>query len=280
MTISTPHSYYPVGVKIPNYVPNEGSTLALVSTFAVTCVVVLTVAKTLATYVNPRITISELSKVLWFTLCTSYPFPPPIFARSCINKRPGGSIHLFLEGYYALNFATLPGSQHILAQLWKEYSMSDSRYLTSDAFVMSMESITAWCWGPLGFILAAFIVADNPFRHPLQIIISTGQLYGDVLYFGTCAFDFLVYGIEYSRPENYYFYGYFVLLNGFWILIPGRRWFSIFPSLFLKEELVREIGANRAIVLIADSVRACGRVFAEAKRMKTVGMNGAAKKRS
>lgn len=142
-----------------------------------------------------------------------------VFPRT--NKLLGGSIHFILEGYYAMKFATLPSSQHILAQLWKEYSMSDSRYLTSHAFVMSMESITAWCWGPLSFLLASFIVTDHPLRHPLQIIISTGQLYGDVLYYGTCAFDFLVYGIEYSRPEGYYFYGYFVLLNGFWIVIPA-----------------------------------------------------------
>lgn len=70
------HSYYPIGVKVPNYVPNEWSTLALVSTFAVTCIIVLTVAKTIATNANPRITIPELSKVLWFTLCTS---PLPLF---------------------------------------------------------------------------------------------------------------------------------------------------------------------------------------------------------
>lgn len=34
------------------------------------------------------------------------------------------------------------------------------------------------------------------------------------------------------------------------------------------------------IVLIADSVRACGRAFAEIKRMRAAGMNGAAKKSS
>ena len=160
----------------------------------------------------------------------------PNLSRPSINKRPGGSIHLLLEGYYALNFATLPGSQHLLAQLWKEYSMSDSRYLTSHAFVMTMESITAWCWGPLSFLLASFIATDHPFRHPLQIIISTGQLYGDVLYYGTCAFDFLVYGVEYSRPENYYFYGYFVLLNGFWIVIPGCKWFFFFFFLSFHQD--------------------------------------------
>jgi cholestenol delta-isomerase len=71
------HSYYPVGVEIPNYVPNEWSTLALVSTFAVTCVIVLGTAKHLATKANPGIAISELSKALWSTLCK----PPPLFFR-------------------------------------------------------------------------------------------------------------------------------------------------------------------------------------------------------
>lgn len=69
--MTTPHSYYPVGVKIPNYVPNERSTLALVSTFAVTCIIVLTASKTIATNADPHITIRELSQVLWFTLCTN-----------------------------------------------------------------------------------------------------------------------------------------------------------------------------------------------------------------
>lgn len=32
--------------------------------------------------------------------------------------------------------------QTLYAQLWKEYSLSDSRYLTSDAFTVSVEAIT------------------------------------------------------------------------------------------------------------------------------------------
>jgi cholestenol delta-isomerase len=88
-----------------------------------------------------------------------------------------------------------------------------------------MESITALFWGPLSFLLAGFIATDHPLRHPLQIIISLGQLYGDVLYYGTCAFEFLVNGLEFSRPERYYFWGYFMLLNMFWIVIPlGECW--------------------------------------------------------
>jgi cholestenol delta-isomerase len=143
-----------------------------------------------------------------------------LYTQCGVLTSTGCPIHFVLEGYYASNFTTLQGSQHILAQLWKEYSLSDSRYLTSDGFMVIMESVTAWGWGPLSLVLAYFIVTDNAFRHPLQIIISLGQLYGNILYYGICAFDFLVYGIEYSRPENYYFYGYFVFLNAFWIVIP------------------------------------------------------------
>jgi hypothetical protein len=55
----------------------------------------------------------------------------------------GGCIHLFFEGYFAYNFRRMGSMQDLFGQLWKEYSLSDSRYLTQDAFVLCMESITA-----------------------------------------------------------------------------------------------------------------------------------------
>ncbi|KAL4779446.1 Emopamil-binding protein [Aspergillus varians] len=229
------HSYYPLGVEIQQYVPNESSTLALVSIFALACILVFAVAFSFATKINPSISNCDLSIVFWFALC--------------------GSIHSILEGYYAFNFTDLAGKQTLLAQLWKEYSMSDSRYLTSNSFVMSMETITAVFWGPLSFLLVSFIITDNPFRHPLQIIISLGQLYGDVLYYATCAFEYFVYGLEFSRPEGYYFFGYFVFLNAFWIVIP--------------------------LMLLFSSVKACGRAFTDVKSVKvamTNGVNGTVKK--
>lgn len=75
-----------------------------------------------------------------------------------------GTIHLFFEGrilrsnvelqcritgrlrdlgYFAFNHASMPGMQDFFGQLWKEYAMSDSRYLTSDPFVLCMETVTA-----------------------------------------------------------------------------------------------------------------------------------------
>jgi len=52
-------------------------------------------------------------------------------------------IHLVFEGYFAYFHATMPEDDNIFAQLWKEYSLSDSRYLTSDPLVVCMERITA-----------------------------------------------------------------------------------------------------------------------------------------
>lgn len=48
-----------------------------------------------------------------------------------------------LQGYFAYNFRHMGGMQDLYGQLWKEYALSDSRYLTQDAFVLCMETVTA-----------------------------------------------------------------------------------------------------------------------------------------
>lgn len=64
------------------------------------------------------------------------------------------------------------------------------------------------------------ITTEHPLRHSFQIIVSLGQLYGDVLYYGTSMFDHFVANKQYSRPEAYYFWCYYVLMNTFWIIFP------------------------------------------------------------
>ena len=112
------------------------------------------------------------------------------------------------------------GDAGLMGQMWKEYSLSDSRYLTSDTFVVCMEAITAVLWGPLSLLCAYFIATDHPARYPFQAIVSLGQLYGDVLYYATCAFEEAFRHAVYSRPDPAYFWGYYVFLNSFWIVIP------------------------------------------------------------
>lgn len=123
-------------------------------------------------------------------------------------------------GYFAFNFYHMGSRLSLFGQLWKEYALSDSRYLLQDPFTTSMEFITAVVWGPMSFACAYFILTDNPYRYVFQSIISLGQLYGDVLYYMTASFTHVVLGTTHWRPEMYYFVGYFIFLNAFWIVIP------------------------------------------------------------
>ncbi|KAK5047743.1 hypothetical protein LTR84_006408 [Exophiala bonariae] len=120
------------------------------------------------------------------------------------------------------------GAQDLFGQLWKEYALSDSRYLTSDPFVLCMETITAVCWGPLSFFMVYAIITSHPLRYPVQAIVSLGQIYGDILYYATCLFDHYYKNMTYCRPEAYYFWCYFFFMNFIWIVIPGSLlWDSI-----------------------------------------------------
>ncbi|KAK3384083.1 EBDP4, emopamil-binding protein [Lasiosphaeria ovina] len=214
-TVTIPHPYYPVGVEVAGYLANEWGVLTLISLFAACCAGVFSLAYLAVIKVRPSLPTSELFTLLWFVL--------------------SGCIHAFFEGYYVYNFRAMGGLQTLFGQLWKEYSLSDSRYLTSDPFVLCMETITAVFWGPLSFVVAYMIATEHPLRHAFQIIVSLGQLYGDVLYYATSMFDHYMFDISYCRPEGYYFWGYYFLMNAFWIVIP--------------------------IVLLVSSVKQCAKAF-------------------
>lgn len=57
-------------------------------------------------------------------------------------------------------------------------------------------------------------------RHPMQVIVCLSHLYGDTLYYATSLFDHYVNGISYCRPEGYYFWLYYFLMNFIWIVVP------------------------------------------------------------
>lgn len=48
-----------------------------------------------------------------------------------------------MPGYFSLNHTRMATMGDFFGQLWKEYALSDSRYLTSDPFVLTMETTTA-----------------------------------------------------------------------------------------------------------------------------------------
>ncbi|KAF2641934.1 EBDP4, emopamil-binding protein [Massarina eburnea CBS 473.64] len=225
------HPYYPVEAVVVDYVANKWNTFELCSLFASGCAVIFVITFALVKKVRPNVSASDLSVIMWFVLC--------------------GFIHFFFEGYFAYNFRNMGRMQDLFGQLWKEYSLSDSRYLTQDAFVLCMETITAVAWGPLSFVTAGLIATDHPLRYPLQIIVSLGQFYGDILYYATSMFDHYLLGKAYCRPEAAYFWGYFVLMNAFWIVIPlllifsavGASW-RAFEALSKAERLLKGGAAN------------------------------------
>lgn len=59
-----------------------------------------------------------------------------------MNFVTAGILHCFFEGYFITHHDRMGSTQDTLGQLWKEYAKSDSRYLVSDSFVVSIEFIT------------------------------------------------------------------------------------------------------------------------------------------
>lgn len=132
-----------------------------------------------------------------------------------------------LLGYFIKHHASLAGSQSVRAQLWKEYALSDSRYLTSDPFMLCVEGLTVLAHGSLCFLTAATIVygvglpaGSSGLRHILQMVVSTLHLFGVLLYYGTLLFEESVHGTSHCRPEFLYRWVYFAGMNAPWVVVP------------------------------------------------------------
>jgi hypothetical protein len=142
------------------------------------------------------------------------------------NGCAGGCIHLFFEGYFAYNFRRMGGMQGVLSlgltlldpgrvcALHGEHHCRMSPPPLYSVRAVLIGSLQIF-WGPMSFMTAGLIAVDHPLRYPFQIIVSLGQLYGDVLYYATSMFDHYILDLSYSRPEAAYFWGYFVLMNAY-----------------------------------------------------------------
>ncbi|KAI1450738.1 EBP-domain-containing protein [Annulohypoxylon stygium] len=195
------HPYYPVGVYIPAYAPNEAPVYVLLAALVGMLGFAVLGASAVALKVNPRLTRCNLAVFCWFVM--------------------NGCLHCFFEGYFVLSHSTIVSSQNLFAQLWKEYALSDSRYLTSDSFMLSVESITVLIWGPLCFANAVSIVRGSPYRHALRIIVCMGHMYGVALYYSTSLCEEYLTDLSHSRPEFLYFWVYYVGFNLPWVIVPS-----------------------------------------------------------
>jgi cholestenol Delta-isomerase len=119
--------------------------------------------------------------------------------------------------------------------------------------------------------VAALITIHHPLRHPLQIIVSVGQIYGLILYYGTSMFDHYYKGIAYSRPEFLYFWVYYFFMNFIWMVFPGSK--------FARHATTRTRNLlSLWVVLLYSSVSNIARAFKALEKMNiTLQGNGAIK---
>ncbi|KAL1915710.1 uncharacterized protein VTP21DRAFT_6469 [Calcarisporiella thermophila] len=190
------HPYYPRNAIISNYTPNTLSMSQCLAGIGVPVLITM-VAGYLMVRDHPKVQGVHRAIFLWFAVC--------------------GLIHFVLEGYFGVFHSTMAGDQTFLGQLWKEYAHGDSRYLTSDSFVVNMERITALFWGPLSYLCCYAIYSNKPYRHIVQLVVSLGQLYGCVLYFATTLFE----GSPHINPHWIYTWVYFFFFNILWTIIPS-----------------------------------------------------------
>ncbi|KAJ5241477.1 uncharacterized protein N7469_003068 [Penicillium citrinum] len=195
------HPYYPLGAAIVGYSPNQTSLLELLAKAGGGCAALLGLTWAVVSYLRPSLRLADRIAILWFVL--------------------SGSLHCIFEGYFMIHHGHMAESQDFLGQLWKEYALSDSRYMTSDTLVLCMETMTVLLWGPLCYVVAYLAVTQHSLRHPMQLVVCMSHLYGDTLYYATSLFDDFVNGVPYCRPEPYYFWLYYFFMNFIWIVVPG-----------------------------------------------------------
>ncbi|KAJ5091175.1 hypothetical protein NUU61_006045 [Penicillium alfredii] len=200
------HPYYPLGAKIADYSPNQTPVLELLFLAAAASIVLLGVTLAVVSYVRPTLRMADRIAILWFVL--------------------SGSLHCFFEGYFMIHHDHMASAQDLFGQLWKEYALSDSRYMTADTLVLCMETMTVLIWGPLCFVVAYLIANRHSLRHAIQVIVCMSHLYGDALYYATSLFDEYVHGRAYCRPEPYYFWVYYFFMNFIWIVVPSYYLFD------------------------------------------------------
>ncbi|KAL6694691.1 Emopamil-binding protein [Trichoderma pleuroticola] len=219
------HPYYPLGVSIPNYRPNDLPLSRSLPVFGALIGAVVVSAYLLAgsgSGSRHRVRPIDRFAASWFALC--------------------GFLHVAFEGYYILHRTSISSKNTLFAQLWKEYALSDSRYLTSDIFTVCVETITVFAWGPLSLITVICICTNHPSRHLFQIVVCVAHLYGVALYYATNWAEQRFHGVSYSRPEFLYFWVYYVGFNAPWAIVPFflladsyRRIVTAFRALHEKE---------------------------------------------
>lgn len=191
------HPYYPRDLKLPGYQPATLGFVEILSGFALSAAILIATVW-IASGRLQNVTATDRRWMCWFAFT--------------------GATHFIVEGTVVIDGKFYQDrTGNFLREIWKEYAKADSRYASRESFTICMEFATAFIEGPCCFMILYGIAKRRSWRHVLQLMVSLGQLYGDILYFMTFFYE----GMIHSRPEALYFWIYFVFVNAIWILVPG-----------------------------------------------------------
>ncbi|KAK2451728.1 putative 3-beta-hydroxysteroid-Delta(8),Delta(7)-isomerase [Trifolium repens] len=209
-----PHPYVPRDLHLPGYVPCFLSQSNILTVFASFTVIVFAVTWIFSGCLKK----TKVDRLLIFWWAFT------------------GLTHFILEGYFAFTpefFKDTTG--FYLAEVWKEYSKGDSRYVARDAGVVTVEGLTAVLEGPASLLAVYAIATGKPYSYILQFAISLGQLYGTAVYFITAILE----GDNFST-NSFYYYAYYIGANFSWIVIPSiisiRCWKKIVAAVQFQSQ--------------------------------------------
>jgi cholestenol delta-isomerase len=159
------------------------------------------------------------------------------------REKSGGWVNWFvvsaiIHSSYEMQFVYFRDG--IIANAMDLYGAADFRYgRPLEAGTASMEMITALLVGPLCLMTAYGIVRDRPWRHIVQIVTCTCQMYGLTWFIFQPAFGSGLHSVASDDP--FLFWVVFVGLNAPWGIIP--------PILFIQSfaALNRAVSKSRGI---------------------------------
>lgn len=128
-------------------------------------------------------------------------------------------VHWTIEGAFV--FLSLTGTvnsaQGLMAELWKEYAKADARWGVSDPTIVSLEILTVFFNGSMTLILVHAILTDKPYRHFIQVLVNTCELYGGWMTFVP---EWLTGSSNLDTSSPLYLWVYLIFFNGLWVILP------------------------------------------------------------
>jgi len=209
------HPYVPKDLDLPGFVPGFLSQSTILAVYGLSSLVIVS----LVWFLSGRL--PKLQKIDRLLMCWW------LFT---------GLTHIILEGYFVFSPEFYKEkTAHYLAEVWKEYSKGDSRYVARESGVVVAEGMAAVLEGPASLLAVYAIATKKSYSYILQVAISLGQLYGTAVYFITSYLE----GDNFAA-STYYYYAYYITANASWVIIPTlivvRCWRKICAAFSIQEQ--------------------------------------------